>query len=111
LVASFTSGVTAEDQCAVLFDATNLNGKKFIVGDGRQFSDFEEEYINADTVWNVTQSFTVSSGCVLTACNDSYFEGNCQDFQNDALALPVGLHAVYSASCACAKVCQLSIDA
>ncbi len=104
---TFTYGFTTKGQCAVLFDSTGLGGRNFTVGDGRHFSNLEEEYVNVDTVWNVTQSFTVSSGCVLTACNDSYFDGNCKDFQNQTLSLPSDFRSVYSAHCACAKVCQL----
>lgn len=80
------------------------NSDVFILKDGTRVSNFEEQYITIDTVWNETRSFQIENGCVLSACNSSFFDGFCQDFTQSLGQLPQELDNLYSASCTCENV-------
>jgi hypothetical protein len=94
----------SDQTCASLYSVLNFQGDSFNVTDGVYFSNLEEEYVTTDSVWNVTTSVKVESGCMFTACNESYFDGKCQEFDKEFVSLPPGFDNILSVNCTCAKV-------
>jgi len=95
--------------CATLFKEENFgfdtgNSEGFSLNDGTLVSNFEEEHVTIDTVWNITKSFQIKPNCVLNACNGPYFDGTCLDLKDSAEKLPADFQNVLSASCTCANV-------
>jgi len=93
--------------CATLYDQTNFGGHGLELGDGKQFSNLEEEYTNSSTTWNITASVKVTSGCLFTACNESHFDGHCQEFREELKAVPVSFANIESVNCTCATVSNI----
>jgi hypothetical protein len=99
--------VRSDQTCAYLYSADNFKGDTFNVTDGVYLSNVEEEYVTSDYVWNVTGSVKVKSGCMFTACNESYFDGRCQEFKKEFAILPPGFDNILSLNCTCSKVHEI----
>jgi hypothetical protein len=104
LIFFFKHVASSDPTCAYLYSADNFKGNTFNVTDGVYLSNLEEEYVTSDSVWNVTGSVKVKSGCMFTACNESYFDGQCRKFEREFVILPPGFDNILSLNCTCSKV-------
>jgi hypothetical protein len=97
----------SDKTCAFLYSVDNFKGDTFNVTDGVYFSNLEEAYVTSDSVWNVTGSVKVESGCMFTACSESYFDGRCRKFEKEFVRLPPGFDNILSLNCTCSKVHEI----
>lgn len=90
--------------CGMLYKEQNYTGGKFPLIDGSHVTNFEEEYISVETVWNTTGSFYLEPGCVLTAYNETHFQGQVKEWRTSQINPSLDIDTLLSASCECHKV-------
>jgi hypothetical protein len=93
-------------ECASLYRSNNSE-ERFLLSDGSQITNFDEEYVlgvgsdNPESWGNSTQHFDLFAGCSLTLCNDTHLNGKCQVVEESSQDLPQHIDAVMSANCSC----------
>ncbi|CAL8067902.1 unnamed protein product [Orchesella dallaii] len=98
-------------KCAELFSQDGFAGLKLEMKDQDHSLNFADNH-QVSNGWNTTGSIKIESGCSMSLCNDTYFEGECKPLTagshgTSQLSKALGF-AIVSAQCTCEKECKCS---
>ncbi|CAL8067906.1 unnamed protein product [Orchesella dallaii] len=98
-------------KCAELYSQDGFGGLKLEMKDQDHSLNLADNH-QVSNGWNTTGSIKIESGCSMSLCNDTYFEGECKPLTagshgSSQLSKALGF-AIVSAQCTCERECKCS---